>query len=326
MNMKNEKITHWCLFALSLFGLLVEQPVNAQPFGWQWATQTVQAFPPVAIAGRSVIRASVVDAAGNVYVAGSMIHGTTFGGTSFSSTTFYDGFVGKINAIGQWEWVIRPTTIRRRLDWVESLALDGDSCLYVAGDFDTTATFGTTTLRGRGRIAGFVARVTTRGQWRWARIIDGDGNVGVTQIVTNSRGEAFVTGSYKSTLILDSLSITRPSVPNIRYNFVAKISPSGHWRWLLSDAGSFVAPDALGGAYVAGWFDGTLIAGRDTLVSVGQSDGLIGQIDAAGQWQWAQRVGGVEFDGLSGIQLAAASRTLYVSGTYLTTTNVEVVG
>ena len=76
-----------------------------------------------------------------------------------------------------------------------------------------------------------------------------------------------------------------------------------------------IACDAAGNSYVTGVFYATASFGATTLVTAGNSDILIAKLDPAGNWLWAKRAGGGDYDRGSSIAVDAAGNC-YATGYY----------
>src|SRR5262249_8253080 len=86
------------------------------------------------------------------------------------------------------------------------------------------------------------------------------------------------------------------------------------WVWGMTT-------DPAGNVYVTGWFVGTGTFGSTSLTSKGGLDAFVTRLDSAGNFQWAQRMGGDAGDNERGFNLAIDSRSadpstwaVYVAG------------
>jgi gliding motility-associated-like protein len=96
-------------------------------------------------------------------------------------------------------------------------------------------------------------------------------------------------------------------------------------NWALSagsfnpDQGNTVARDAAGNVYVAGKFGGSTVdfdpsPATATLTNAGSTDGYVAKYNAAGQYQWAFRIGGNNLDEVHGIAVDQATGDFYITG------------
>ena len=136
----------------------------AQAPAWQ---QALAASNHGANDGTTTVRATAVDAAGNVLVTGSLKGNVTFGNTHL--TVGAPGmFVAKWNtALGDWVWAVSATgtgTLTNATITSTAIAVSGTN-VYVAGSFDSRygATVAGTTLVGAGGSDIFLAKFVDNG-------------------------------------------------------------------------------------------------------------------------------------------------------------------
>lgn len=220
------------------------------------------------------VLATTVDKSGNVYVAGYFTGTATIGTTTLqaqpngSCTNGYcsDIFIGKLDAGGGWDWVVRAGGIWD--DTADAIAADKDGNVYITGKFGGAAGFGNIVLNSQGLHDVFVAKLDTNGTWLWAKSIPGDWQgygtaIGVTPVGDNTTRdvEVYVAGAFSGNQIFqilnDNGTITTkelrtqsyPSKPdNQDFDvFVAKLSRNGDWKWALSGGGNFPGIECLTG-------------------------------------------------------------------------------
>ena len=91
--------------------------------------------------------------------------------------------------------------------------------------------------------------------------------------------------------------------------------PAWTLRKLGSDGFDSVASVAAlpdGGLVIAGHFEGTIELGSDRLVSAGETDAFIARLDAAGEIEWAERLGGAGFDAATAVLVDRAGNPIVV--------------
>lgn len=93
------------------------------------------------------------------------------------------------------------------------------------------------------------------------------------------------------------------------------------WFWAKKaggtggDIGKSIATDNSGNSYVTGYFQDIVTFGTTSLISSGSSDIFIAKLDSSGNYLWAKRAGGIDFD--SGIAIAIdSSGNSYVTGSF----------
>lgn len=259
------------------------------------------------------------DAAGNTYVVGEFSGTAAFGTKSLSSAGGSDVFVAKLNTAGQVQWATRAGGSGADLGY--SVAVDASGNVLLTGHFSGSAKFGNTTLVSAGGTDVFVAELAgNNGKFQWARKTGGSGNDRGLAVETDSAGNVYVTGG------LNGANFTYAGGANSQYGanqiFVQKYNTSGTQQWSRTVAGSYskasfegLAVDTSGNVYVAGAFDGTANFPTGAVTSVSASrDLLIGKLNSAGTWQWAESVSGTVDGDIRGAALAGGK--LYVAGAF----------
>ncbi len=207
-----------------------------------------------------------------------------------------------------------------------STLTDGSS--IVAGYFNGTVNFGSTTFTSSGGRDAYVAKVGPDGSFLWATQAGGTGNDYAYSVSTLADGSAIVGGSFSGTVTFGSTSLTSAGGEDV---FVAKVNPDGTFAWATRGGGSGYAgvialstlPD--GSAVVAGGFSGAATFGSTTLTSLGSTDVLIAMVSASGSFSWATSAGGAGADFAEGLDAFADGSAVVVgnfggSATFGTTT------
>ncbi len=205
--------------------------------------------------------AVAVDAAGNVYVAGttnSASYPVTAGAYQTSSTAG-GTFLTKLNASGN--ALVYSTFVGGTS--VAALALDAAGNAYLTGTADALATTAGAFQASRpysGGSSPFVAKLNAAGSaMAYATYLGGAGSTDkANRIAVDAAGSAYVTGTAMSA-DFPVVSALQGSLHGTRDAFVAKLNPSGSalvYSTYLGGAGyeygNGIAVDAAGQAYVAG--------------------------------------------------------------------------
>jgi len=279
----------------------------AQNVDWLWVKQaggTDYDF------GHSI----AVDANGNNYVTGSFSGSSTFGTTTLTSSGDKDIFVAKIDHNGNWLWANQAGGIS--YDYGRGIAVDDNGNSYITGEFEESATFGTTTLTSSGSYDIFVAKLDSSGNWLWAKQAWGIGEDVGFSIAVDAKGNSYITGVFMESANFGTTTLTSSGDYDI---FVAKLDINGNWLWAKQaggtsdDYGYGIAVDANGNSYVTGYFYGSAIFGTTTLTSSGDKDIFVAKLDSNGNWLWVKQAGGTIYD--YGYEIAVdANGNSYVTG------------
>jgi hypothetical protein len=243
------------------------------------------------------------DALGNVFVTGNFSSATiTFGSTTLiNSGSGGDTYVAKYDTFGNVIWAESASGSGN--DNSNSISSDAIGNTYITGWFQsTTIVFGSTTLTNVGGNDIFIAKYDTLGNVLWARSSGGASTDNGNSISTDTLGNVFVTGNFSSSLITFG-STTLSRIGFVDNLFVVKYDGLGNAIWARSIGssdyinGNGICTDAIGNAYVTGYFaSDTVIFGSTTLINnapAGSSRNIfITDYDALGNVVWAKSVGG----------------------------------
>ena len=303
-------------------------PAAGQAPAWQSA-RAVAVATAVATTNYSVVTATAVDAAGNVYLAGIFLNTVALGSTTLSSLGSYDVFVAKFSpASNQFLWALRAGGTGS--DEAYALAVSGTS-VYVAGNFQSpTADFSATTLINAGDYDGFVAKLTDAGgtgSFAWAQRVGGTRRDFASALAVSGTS-VYVAGSFEGPTVGFGPSIL--SSAGSADAFVAKLidaGTTGSFAWAQRaggnwDDGASALVVSGNGVYVVGGFDSpTAGFGPTTLTNMdaisGSSDVFVAKLTDAGStgsFVWAQRAGGMGDEGASA--LAVSGTSVYISGAF----------
>jgi hypothetical protein len=271
-----------------------------------------------------------LDAQDNSYVAGTFNGTATFGSTTLSGNPHYsNGFIAKYASDGSSVWA-RDLGGSGDVN-LNRIAIDAGGNVYVAGQFGYTATFGTLTLSNAGGSQAFLAKVDPSGNFIWARPFGLPQGEAATAVAVDGSGNVYAGGWFSGTLSLGN-GVSLTSV-GYRDAYVVKLDSSGNALWARDMGGgsaSNIDPDWVwgmttdpaGNVYATGYFLGTGTFGSTSLTSKGGQDAFVTRLDSAGNFQWAQRMGGDAGGIERGINLALDSRSadpstwaVYVAGT-----------
>jgi len=153
---------------------------------WQWVA-------PALGTGTVYGRALVADPAGGVFVTGSFSGKASFSEMVLSANND-DGFVGRLNGAGQWQWVTSVSS--EDLESVVGIALDKMGKLYVAGTFSRQVRGGRFELTSRGLTDVFVGYLSTTGDWLGLTGAGGADNDDAQALTLAPGGEVYISGGF----------------------------------------------------------------------------------------------------------------------------------
>jgi hypothetical protein len=232
----------------------------------------------------------VVDAAGNIYTCGSA-SGTLigFGSINLVCDTVdawkyglkNDAIVAKYSPSGDIIWA--KNFGGRKEDQAYGMTLDGLGNLYVCGNFDSAATFGSlSVVNSNGTMDAFLLKMDTAGTPIWVRHGGGSGgtwnsplNEYAYEVVLDKSGNPWMTGTFQGTGVFDALSVTTAGVEDI---YVAQYSPSGTILQLKRAGGTgtdkpwYLCLEPNGNLLLSGQYAATPTFGTTTLTNVGGND------------------------------------------------------
>ncbi len=255
-----------------------------------------------------------VDSEGNSYVTGFFMYSAMFGSTQLTSQGFADVFVAKLDTNGVWDWAVSGGGSQP--DYVCDIAVDTNGNIYLTGDFEGSATFGSNTITSLGDVDVFIAKLDSTGTWVWAKS-GGSGSIERGyDIAVDSNANVYVTGMFLSSVTFGT--ITLPGQGGVDL-YVVKLDCEGTWQWAVS-AGSGATEGAWGitvdekdNPFICGVFSEVVTIGGSTIVSQGINDVFVASLDSRGVWQWAMSAGGADSD--EGYALCSDhSGSLFVTG------------
>ncbi|ERJ57861.1 hypothetical protein M472_16255 [Sphingobacterium paucimobilis HER1398] len=255
--------------------------------------------------GDAALFSTAVDASGNVYVVGQF-EGTNVdfdpgsGAYLMSSTGGQDIFVQKLDANGNFLWARRYGSATD--DVAYGIALDNMANVYLTGRFTQTVEFDpSTVLTSKGAADGFVLKLSTEGDFIWAKQMGGTGFDIANGIAVDVDGDVYTTGSFVGTADFDPGSgvynlVGQGSTTDI---FVQKLDRDGNFVWAIgmggptNDVGYSLGVDAAKNVYVTGNFTGIATFGNVTLNAgtTGARDIFVTKINANGTVSWAKSMG-----------------------------------
>lgn len=148
-------------------------------------------------------------------------------------------------------------------------------------------------------LAAIVGLVAQTPEWQLAVSAGGTNDDYCYDIATDSQGNQYVTGKFQETATFGSFTLTSCGSYDI---FVAKLDLAGNFLWaataggLNSEAALSIAVDGAGNTWLTGTFQATATFGTHQLTSAGILDIFAAKLDPAGNFLWAVRAGGENYD------------------------------
>jgi hypothetical protein len=274
-----------------------------------------------------------VDAFGSVFVIGTFSGQTDFdpgpGETSLTSNGDEDIFVLKLDAGGNFVWA--TALGGRKSDSGEAIFVDVRGFVYTTGSFEGEMDVDpdpdrTLMLYSQGEDDIFVVRYSNSGELRRAWSMGGSQDAVGRDIAVDGAGNVFIAGDFLGRIDLDHNNTTDEHRSEGHEDiFVVKYNDNAGWVWSAvvggrgEDERPAVAVDRSGNVYLTGTFEvsanvkakGTVY----TLVSRGQEDFFLLMLDSAGNFVWAEGIGGPGADRGEDI-LVDGRGDLHVTGSF----------
>jgi hypothetical protein len=179
----------------------------------------------------------------------------------------------------------------------------------------------------------FIGVITSKAQnYQWARTMGGGQVDFGNAIAIDDSGNVITAGIFTTTVDFDPGIDTMNLQAVDREIFISKFDPAGNFIWAKSMGGTSVdlvrsiSIDNFGNIYTTGFFKGVADfdpgIGTYYLASAGDDDIFISKLDAAGNFIWAKRIGGIFDD--EGLRITVdAFGNLYTTGVFFGTVDLD---
>jgi hypothetical protein len=284
-------------------------------------------------------RSMVVDAAGNVYIAGDFSGTVDFdpgpGSYNLVGVNYNDIYIAKYSKSGALCWA--RGMVGPGYDIGYGVALASDGSVYVTGSFTDTVDFdpgkGIYNLTSAGNKDIFILKLNSAGNFVWADRIGGiNSDIGYG-IAVATDGSIYTTGTFSNTVDFDpGIGLNNLTCSGTQDIFVLKLDSAGNFVWADRmggggyDYGYGIALTSDGSVYTTGYFASTADfdpgSGIYNLTSAGGNDIFVSKLDAAGNFDWADRIGGTGDDRGNGIAVAADG-SVYTTGQFQGTADFD---
>ena len=266
--------------------------------------------------GLDRVQALATEPQGNSYVAG-VFSGTLVLGSITLSVPEQGLFVAKIDTQGKWLWAQQAAFSPKSNANAESkdIAFDSKGNVYLTGLFRTSLQLGSNlTLSGSSnREQLFVAKLDNKGAWSWSKtgtvtpLYKNIGSVNVPSIQVGSNDNIYIVGSFQGVLSMGSTSLTSSPMGTSQIFgssqdlLVAKLDPSGTWKWIKHEHckskpcsgsidGHAADLDRDDNLYIVGMTRYPVSIGTFASPSNTPSTMMVAKMDTQGVWKWAKYV------------------------------------
>ncbi len=235
-----------------------------------------------------------LDSIGNIFTTGSFRNVVDFNPGSGSymkaSAGGDDIFIQKLDSAGSFIWT--KTMGGASMEEGRSIAIDNDGNVHIAGWFGDTVDFdpgsGVYNLMSAGGWDIFIQKLTSTGNFIWAKRMGGTSTDWVHSIVTDDFGNVYTTGSYRAVADFDpGIGVHNLSTSGYENIFIQKLDNVGNFVWVEGygaagyDIGQSITIDNTGYIYITGHFNGTVDFdyvsgnGNSNFTSAGNADVFI---------------------------------------------------
>ncbi|MFA5865354.1 MAG: SBBP repeat-containing protein [Phycisphaerae bacterium] len=224
-------------------------------------------------------------------------------------------------------------------DKIYSVASDGLGNIYVTGKFSGTVDFDPgpeNVLRtSAGKSDVFLSKFSSSGEFLWVRIMGGNDNDIGNAVAADGSGNAYVVGSFSSTMTVDNNTGTNLVSRGGTGAFICKFASDGDFLWARTIDGSAnenalaVVADIFGNVYVGGSFSGrfdfNFLDGTDIKESQGQLNGFITRFSSDGKYIWTDVFGSTLNDEITALGIDNGGN-IFAAGYFSGTLNLDPKG
>lgn len=271
-------------------------------------------------AGNDYAEDLAIDAAGNIYLAGSYSQSAQFGMLTTNSAGLQDAILVKYDPNGNALWL--KTCAGKALDNGYGVGCDSTDGVYFTGYFSDTATFSGQSVVSAGSYDVFWAKYDTAGNLQYLHRAGGTSADYGYSIAVHPGGDIHLTGGFGTTVIVGNDTLVSAGFTDA---FLIRCDPAGDpvnailFGGTGSDYGYDVARTSASGVAVSGFFDGSFSVGNSYFSSsYGSRDIFAAGFDFSCNNQWAVRAGGTSVDQSYSISVDPSDAVLF-SGNYTNT-------
>jgi hypothetical protein len=253
-----------------------------------------------------------VDSAGNSYMTGSFMGTVDFDPDSINihnmtAAAGWDIFVCKLDTSGNFLWA--QSFGGTNYDYGRCITIDHSGSVFISGDFlgtvdfnyDSTNVYNLTSYGGTTDI--FILKLTSTGDFIWARSIYGSGNERNFSMTNDLAGNLYYTGQFSAVTDFDpGAAVFNLSWVGGADVFLSKLNSGGDFVWAKAIGGTAndeafdIALDASSAIYITGIFTTTADFDPDTgqflLTPYLHRSIFISRFDSSGKFTWVNQIDG----------------------------------
>lgn len=285
-----------------------------------------------------------VDDDGFAYVAGfysglsADFDAFTITNPTWGTTCQPKGYVGKLDANGNWLWVHNYDGIKDQRGSRDSrIAIDNFSNVYVTGGFHNTGNYGPLSLTSNGEWDAFLFKMDKDGNWIWARNVGSNKTDRGNGIAIDYADNIYISGEYRNPMVFSGANASNGtdtlSHAKKRDVFVAKITTNGDWVWAKrarskgTDKPYQMSVDENMQVFISGMCGDSMKFNNSIDISVGDTttNAFVAQLDGSGigDWVWAKLGGGPTDDDRMGDICEDGGSNVYAIGFFEETANFD---
>jgi hypothetical protein len=237
------------------------------------------------------------------YILGGKSNSNISGDKTENSQGGWDYWVVKLDASGNIQW--QNTIGGNDDDFFSALQQTADGG-YILGGATTSNISGDKTENSQGSYDYWVVKLDASGNIQWQNTIGGDGYEDFGSLQKTADGGYILGGWSNSNISGDK---TENCQGGVDY-WVVKLDASGNIQWQNTIGGNsfdelISLQQTADGGYILGGYSVSNISGDKTENSQGDKDYWVVKLDASGNIQWQNTIGGNGFDELLSLQQTA---------------------
>ncbi|HKR03702.1 MAG TPA: T9SS type A sorting domain-containing protein, partial [Bacteroidia bacterium] len=228
-----------------------------------------------------------VDAAGFIYITGSIGGTSDFGGILLSGA---GAFVAKYSPGGSVIWAEKIDSSQGGS--YGQIIISSDSAkIYVGGDYYSQTNFGCNILP-LVPSPKFLACYDATGACQW---VESFSATILSSVTIDKSNNLYFTGGFTDSAVFGNNVLNSSGGYDV---YIAKCNSDGSWIWAISagststDVAEAIDVDKFGHVYITGYFELNIAFGCTSLTSTGVRDIFISCYDTSGTCKWVRQAGG----------------------------------